>query len=158
MTSLLLTHILCPQFVNLCPSSFFCTKAESRRLAPLRSMFASGLLINIQGVFTASLDNIHSSFSFMAFNFSSLLEVEQISCSPSLQGHGTIDRHSLPLLCWKNMYLAFFRFPFSRLNKSSHSNFSSHVIFVFSSHFHHYSAGFFQCVGPLSISTVPFLR
>lgn len=144
--------------MNLCPCPFFCTKAEPRRPAPLRSMFASGLLPNIQGVFTAPLDNIHSSFSFMAFNFSSLLEVEQISCCSSLQGCGNIDCHSLPLLCWKNMYLVSFRFPFSRPKKSSRSTCSSHVVSAFPSHFHHYSPGSFQCVWTLYISTVPFLK
>lgn len=112
-------------------------------------MFASGLLINIQGVFIASLDNTHSTFSFMAFNFSFLLEVEQISCCSSHQGHRTIDRHALPPLCWKNMYLASFRFPFSRLNKSNGFTFSSHAVVTSSSHFHSYSPGVFQSVWTL---------
>lgn len=130
--------------MNLSPNPLLCIKAESRTPTPLHSLFASGLLVNIQGVFTASPDNIHSSFSFMAFNFSSLLEVEQILCCFSHQGHRTIDLHSRPLLCWKNTHLASFRFLFSRLNKSNCFTFSSHVVFTSSSHFHCYSPEVFQ--------------
>lgn len=140
----LLRYILCPQIVNLCPNPLLCTKAESRTPTPLHSLFASGLLVNIQRVFTASPDNIHSSFSFMAFNLFSLLEVEQILCCFSHQGHRTIDLHSLPLLCWKNTHLASFRFLFSRLNKPNCFTFSSHVVFTSSSHFHCYSPEVFQ--------------
>lgn len=121
--------------MNLCPNPLLCTKAESRTPTRLHSLCASGLLVNIQGVFTASPDNIHSSFSFMAFNFFSLLEVEQILCCFSHQGHRTIDLHSRPLLCWKNTHLASFRFLFSRLNKSNCFTFSSrcfHILFSFS--------------------------
>lgn len=137
--------------MNLCPNPLLCTKAESRTPTPLHSLFASGLLVNIQGVFTAYPDNIPPSFSVMAFNFFSLLEVEQILCCFSHQGHRTIDLQGRRLLCWKNTHLASFRFLFSRLNKSNCFTFSSHVVFTSSSHFHCYSPEDFQYLWTLHL-------